>query len=173
LVPPGVYVRRVDVSSTGIGPRCIKITVKRLRLGCGAPPLGQRQNPHHPDLPALGKGQHIAHHNAMTRLFATLGIQAKMASFHTVLRQITRFKEPGVKQPLVQPEFRLDAGINFARRPRQSELALKRHQRGKGIVRINRLFNARRAGLEGLLPIVAVRLAAFAVAAAITASIMT
>jgi hypothetical protein len=118
-------------------------------------------------MPALGKGQHIAHRNPMARFLTALRVQPQMATFHTVLRQIARFKEPSMKQPFVQPEFRLDAGISFARRPRQSELALQRHQRGKGIVRINRLFNARRAGLEGLLPIVAVRLAAFAVAAAI------
>jgi hypothetical protein len=118
-------------------------------------------------MPALGKGQDIAHRNPMARLLTALGVQPQMATFHTVLRQITRFEEPGMKQPFVQPEFRLDAGISFARRPRQSELALQRHQRGKGIVGVNRLFDARRAGLEGLLPIVAVLLAAFAIPTAV------
>lgn len=64
-----------------------KIFVHLLGLGRSATDFAQGKHPHHSDLAALRKGQHIAQMHAMRRFAAGLTVQAQMPRGHQIGRQ--------------------------------------------------------------------------------------
>jgi len=65
-------------------PWCIKVSKKSLGFWRRAAPLAKGQNPHDPDLVALGKGQDIPHRHSVTGFGASLAVQAQMATQHHI-----------------------------------------------------------------------------------------
>ena len=76
----------------------------------------------------------------MARLGAALAVDPQMAGFHHLGGEGAGLEEPRLPKPFVQPQLLRGGWVRFARRPGQSDLALKRKQRGKRVVRVDRLF---------------------------------
>ena len=112
--------------------------------------LTQRQDADDADAVALGKGQRVAGCDGVAGFQAMLAVQPQVARGDHLGRQVAPLEEARLNQPFVQPKPRLGRGVRPGAGPGQSGFEPQGGQHGKGVVGVDRLFDARRAGLIGL-----------------------
>jgi len=69
-------------------------------------------NPDHPNIPGLGKGEHVAHNNPMAGFGDLARIDTDMPPTHHLGGQRAGFEEPRVPQPFIKALF----GRSFAQK---------------------------------------------------------